>query len=291
MKLSHMEYFLTVCRCGSVTQAAKELHISQPSISIAIREMETQFGVNLFYRRNKRLILTKEGEFFREKVADILARVRLLDDQMKDMGNLNNHIRIGVSPMISIFLYEPLRQAFRSQYFDIQLELCEYGSLESQRLLMEDNLDIAISILDERTAHHFHILNLLETRLVFCVRRGHHLAARTKVTIEDLRDEELILMKSTSYQTGALIMERFDSAGIKPNVVLHSSQLYIMKKYIVEHGAGAFFMEPMARLEPELIGIPIDPQINVRIGLIWKKGGHLYSGVSRFIDFARSYDD
>lgn len=48
MKISQMEYFSCVCRCGSITKAAKELHISQPSVTAAVHELEKELGVNLF---------------------------------------------------------------------------------------------------------------------------------------------------------------------------------------------------------------------------------------------------
>ena len=289
MKLSQMEYFQEVCRCGNVTRAAENLHISQPSISIAIRELEEQFGVSLFYRRNKRLILTKEGEFFLEKAEEILNRTKSLERRMRELGNQSSHVRIGVSPMISVFLFTRMFNQFHALHPNIRLEMCEYGSLESERLLLDDLLDLAMVILHERTGDHFHSLQILETPLVYCVRPSHPLADLPKVSIPMLKDEQIIMMKSSSYQTGVVINRRFEEAGLKPNVLLHSSQLYISKQYIMEQGAGAFLMGELVKKEPDLVGIPVDPPIDLKIGLIWKKGKYLYSDASRFIEFATRY--
>ncbi len=64
MKLSQMRYFQAVCLYGSTTRAADSLFVSQPSISMAIKELEEELHVKLFVRQNNRMMLTREGSFF-----------------------------------------------------------------------------------------------------------------------------------------------------------------------------------------------------------------------------------
>lgn len=64
MKLTQLEYFCVAARYHNITKAAKELFVTQPSISNAIRTLEEEFGVNLFFRNNNKLTLTPEGELF-----------------------------------------------------------------------------------------------------------------------------------------------------------------------------------------------------------------------------------
>ena len=68
MKISQLRYFMTVCRYNNITKAAEELYVSQPAISSSIKDLETEFGVKLFYRQNNKLLLTDEGEYFLDKV-------------------------------------------------------------------------------------------------------------------------------------------------------------------------------------------------------------------------------
>lgn len=67
MTLNHLRYFLAACRYLNITQAAGELHISQPSLSYALKELEKELGYDLFRRSNHRISLTPEGELFYEK--------------------------------------------------------------------------------------------------------------------------------------------------------------------------------------------------------------------------------
>ena len=67
MKITQLEYFCATCRHHSITQAARELYVTQPAISSAIRELEKEFSINLFIRSKNHVTLTKEGELFLSK--------------------------------------------------------------------------------------------------------------------------------------------------------------------------------------------------------------------------------
>jgi DNA-binding transcriptional LysR family regulator len=78
MTLNQLRYFCTASRCHSITKAAEELYVTQPTVSVAIRDLEIEFGISLFYRKGNRLILTEEGEELYNKATYILQYCRLL---------------------------------------------------------------------------------------------------------------------------------------------------------------------------------------------------------------------
>ena len=73
MKLTQLEYFCVAARYHNITRASKELFVTQPSVSNAIKALEEEFGVNLFYRNNNKLTLTPEGEKFYQNAEELLA--------------------------------------------------------------------------------------------------------------------------------------------------------------------------------------------------------------------------
>ena len=191
--------------------------------------------------------------------------------------------------MISIFLFAPMYSKFTEQYPDHLIEMVESGSIESQKKIINDELDMAIVITNSTTQNYFHVLPLLKTHLLFCVSKNHQLANHKKLNFQKLQNEKIILMKSTSHETGALLLKRFDEQNIKPNIVLRSNQVYLIKQYILEQEAGGFFMREFSYMEGDIIGIPLDPPVEINIGLIWKKGKHLNTYSSNFIDFASMF--
>ncbi len=281
-----MKYFQTVCRYGSITKAAEELFVSQPTISFCIKELESEFGVRLFHRRHNRLQLTVEGSYFLDKVNYILQSVDALAVQMKNMGNNRNHVKIAVPAMISTFLFPQIFNAYSKTYPEVELEMLETGSLQVRKLVDASSVDLGITIRDDVVDDTYNELPLVSTELVFCVSRKHPLADRKQISFKELSDEHIILFKADSYQN-IFIKRAFSEAGVEPNIMLYSSQLYTIKQFLSYGNVGAFLYRQVAEMDKDLVCIPLEQPIIQDIALIWTKNGNLYSDSENFIQFAK----
>ena len=281
-----MKYFQTVCRYGSITKAAEEMFVSQPTISFCIKELENEFGVRLFHRKHNRLQLTVEGSYFLDKVNYILQSVDALAVQMKNMGNNRNHVKVAVPAMISTFLCPKIFNEYNKLYPDVELEMLETGSLQVRKLVDASSVDLGITILDEMVEDTYNELPLVSTELVFCVSRTHHMADRKQISFKELANEHIILFKADSYQN-IFIKKAFSDAGVEPNIQLYSSQLYTIKKFLGYGTAGAFLYRQVAEMDNDLACIPLENPIYQQIALIWTKNGSLYSDSENFIQFAK----
>ncbi len=286
MKLLQMKYFQTVCRYGSITKAAEELFVSQPTISFCIKELESEFGVRLFHRRHNRLQLTVEGSYFLDKVNYILQSVDALAVQMKNMGNNRNHVKIAVPAMISTFLFPQIFNAYSKTYPEVELEMLETGSLQVRKLVDASSVVLGITIRDDVVDDTYNELPLVSTELVFCVSRKHPLADRKQISFKELSDEHIILFKADSYQN-IFIKRAFSEAGVEPNIMLYSSQLYTIKQFLSYGNVGAFLYRQVAEMDKDLVCIPLEQPIIQDIALIWTKNGNLYSDSENFIQFAK----
>lgn len=281
-----MKYFQTVCRYGSITKAAEELFVSQPTISFCIKELESEFGVRLFHRRHNRLQLTVEGSYFLDKVNYILQSVDALAVQMKNMGNNRNHVKIAVPAMISTFLFPQIFNAYSKNYPEVELEMLETGSLQVRKLVDASSVDLGITIRDDVVDDTYNELPLVSTELVFCVSLKHPLADRKQISFKELSDEHIILFKADSYQN-IFIKRAFSEAGVEPNIMLYSSQLYTIKQFLSYGNVGAFLYRQVAEMDKDLVCIPLEQPIIQDIALIWTKNGNLYSDSENFIQFAK----
>ena len=113
MDLRKLEYFEMVARIGNFTKAAEALHVSQPSITTAIRSLEQSLGVILMNRNQREVLLTKEGEILYHKAVRILNDVNSTMQQMKDLGvAANKVIRVGIVPIMGATLFPILFSGF-----------------------------------------------------------------------------------------------------------------------------------------------------------------------------------
>lgn len=288
MKLHQLQYFCAACKNGNITKAAKELHVSQPSISMAISELENEFGIMLLQRNNKGFIMTHEGKYLYERAVNLLGQADELNQMMCDMGNQRKRVNLGIPPMIGTFLFPRMYKEFKKQYPEIMLNSREGGSRYLLEMLDDSVLDFIVIPINQLSEDSYNLLKLTETETVFCVSRNHPLAQHRIVTIKQIKDEPLITFHEGFYHN-QVIKERFENAGCRPNILHYSSQFYTIKEFISDGIMAGFMFRDIAETVPEIRGISLENPIHIQIGLVWKRNQHMFHDATRFLDFARKY--
>lgn len=288
MKLHQLQYYCAACRNENITKTASELHVSQPSISMAIRELENEFGVMLLQRNNKGFVVTQEGKYFYERAMSLLEQANELNQMMCDMGNQRKRINLGIPPMIGTFLFPKMYKEFKKYYPEIMLNSREGGSRMLIEMLDDSALDFAILPINQLPEDSYNILRLTETQTVFCVSKNHSLAEHKTVSIEQIKDEPLIMFNDGFYQN-QVIKERFEREGYRPNILHYSSQFYTIKEFISDNIMAGFMFRDIAETVPEIRGISLENPLYIQIGLVWKRNQHMFHDATRFLDFTRKY--
>lgn len=287
MKLLQLQYFCTACKYNNITRASEELHISQPSISNAIKELEAEFGVTLFHRLKKGFMLTNEGEILLRHAQELLEHADRVSSVMTDLGRGSNVIRIGIPPMTGISLLPKLYRGFKALYENIDISTHEFGAGSLLASLKDESLDLAIIPTNIVDHARFSFLQLGEVETVFCVPENHRLARETKIDLRDLRGEPLILFDKGFIQYD-VITSAFASKGIEPNIVHLSSQLYMIKEFISSGFACGFMFRDIADDIPGIVSLPLADPIKSKVVLVWSKERNMSGDVKKFIDYAKT---
>ncbi len=98
MTLNQLEYFCAVCRYRSITRAADELFVSQPTISLAIKDLETEFHLHLFNHGKNRIYLTEDGAHFYEYAEKLIHQSQDMYARFSSLGQAVRPIKIGIPP-------------------------------------------------------------------------------------------------------------------------------------------------------------------------------------------------
>ena len=290
MTLNQLRYFCTASRCHSITKAAEELYVTQPTVSVAIRDLEIEFGISLFYRKGNSLILTQEGEELYNKATYILQYCTELQADYSSMARVKPPLRIGIPPMLSTVFFPELLIAFHDQYPEIAVVLEEYGSVRACNLVQDDTLDLALVNMEQYNIDKFHNVVLANDQVVFCVNKDHRLADKEIVTTKEMSKELLIFFNADSVQN-QLLKTRFEMDGYIPNIVMRSSQIYTTLQFIKTGKYSCFLYSSMLDkfTDSEITGIPLNPPIHIKIGMIWKKGKYISGDMQTFLNFTRMY--
>ncbi|MBU5479582.1 LysR family transcriptional regulator [Eubacterium sp. MSJ-13] len=288
MTLIQLKYFCSACRCHSLTGAANELFVTQPAISLAIKELENEFGIVLFNRNNNKLSLTTDGEIFYEKAAYILQYCNEMQYEMDNHGKPTRAIRIGIPPILSSIFFPGMLDAYLDANPDANVTLEEYGSVRACDMILHDELDIALINMEMYNIDRLDSRVLLHDQLVFCVSPKHRLADKPYIEMSDIDGENVILFNKDSVQNN-LLKSRFDTNNIKPNIVMQGSQLYTTINFIRNGNCGCFLYESVVAGLPKYKAIPLQPPLKTDIGIVWKKGRYITSQMQTFIQFAQNY--
>ena len=118
--------------------------------------------------------------------------------------------------------------------------------------------------------------------------RSTSVAALDRLDMEQLDQQNILLFHQDSVQN-RILMQRFEHLHIQPRIIMHSSQLMTVLKFLRRGNCGCFLFKSMLPMVPELVSIPLSTPIPVRAGLIWKQGRHLNKGMQCFVDFCREH--
>ncbi|HWQ80061.1 MAG TPA: LysR family transcriptional regulator [Anaerovoracaceae bacterium] len=282
MKFFQLRYFQAACKYNGVSKAAEILHVSQPSISIAIGDLEKEFGVSLFCRTNKQFTLTQEGSFFLSKVNEILAQVDALSQQMNDMGSHKNIINFGLIPIAGSYLFPALFDEFRSKKPEVQIVIQEYGLQKAIRSVEDGDSDLAIILVESKKSEQLDGIVILNTEYLFCVDKSHPLANLKQIDLDRLATESLILFQKETYLTSE-IKKRFYQQGLVPNVLLYAVHLPLIIELLASGKEGTFLTKEAAAQIPNIVAIPLTDPMPVSFALVWKKGKSIHGNLLKFV--------
>ncbi|MDR0278569.1 MAG: LysR family transcriptional regulator [Paucimonas sp.] len=215
MLSSELKAFYRVARLGSITLAAKKLGLSQPTVTTQIRNLESHYGVELFYRGGRRLALSEEGARLLPMVRDLLQKEADIEFFLRNSGQQQGALRVAATAPYYIL---DLVKIFRERLPQVEVSVEIGNSQQVLELLEEYRVDVAASsqLLEDNRL----IRRVLGTDpLVVAVHRSHPLASRESVPLAALAGH-CLLMREQGSTTRKLTEQMLEEAGVKVGALL-----------------------------------------------------------------------
>ena len=287
MKLSQLEYFQTVCRHNNLTRAAEELHISQPSLTHVIHELEQEFGLTLFLRQNKGLVLTEEGRQFLNETNLLLEQTDSFVNRMKFLGQSKQVIHLGLAPASATLLFTPIMQELHRRHPQIKVNIVENGSLMSHQKVLDGKLDIAVLSTDSPMSAAFGHYKLTDSRICLYLSRKHPLAAADSLSLQDLCRIPLVMPTEDSFLT-TNALKTCAQQKLIPHMILNTNQISIIQQFVESNTAGTLLFHNTIPENDLCKAIELPEFAPVYIYLIWNQYNPLSTAVKHFISAAKT---
>ena len=292
MELNQLRYVLESAQQENMTKAAENLHISQPSLSIQIKNLEDELGISLFERTRKRIYLTEAGKVFVHQAKQILQSIDSLSETMGEFASQKRgSIRIGLLPIMIHLGMDEMVSDFAEEHPYYSLKITEQGSQSLINSVLNNDLDAALAILtnanyDDR----LHYIKLMESSIVAVVPAQHPLAKKESLVFDDFAGTKLVLTNG-NFNMQRLILDELDKRNIQYDMFSQCNQIETCFSLASKGFGIAFCTEQTAKYYHfgNLVYIPILGITKRAIYLIYTKTPEYHPVLNSFINFATEY--
>ena len=285
MRFRHIEIFHAVYTSGSISGAARALHVSQPSVSKMLRHAEDQLGFQLFQLVRGRLVATDEAHALFRESAEVFEKLSSLQQTAKNLRSVGGgHIRLAVVPSLGLSVTPRAIARFRKSHPNITFEVQTLHHDDLVRALHERKCDLAIAY-DPPTHPRLSMIDIAAGELAVLFRRGAFPPSEDRLPLSVLDGEELIGL-SSSGPVGDLLNAALEKRELSVRETISVHTFYIAAA-LVQYGAGFTIVDEFtarAMASPDLHYRFIDPALRFSVRCVTLEERPLSKIAEKFVD-------
>ena len=289
-----LRYFLAVAREGSITAAAQSLHVTQPTLSRQLMDLEDELGQKLFVRGSHHVSLTPEGILLRKRASEILDLVGKTEAEFSSMGeNIAGDVYIGSGETDAMNRIAAVIREINRDYPDVHFHIYSGNAEDVMDRLDKGMLDFGILIQPVDIAK-YNALNLPEKDVWgVAMRRDCPLARKKRITKDDLLDYPLIFSRQVAQSSPVKnpCIDWFAGNYKKLNIVATYNLIY-NAALLVKSGLGvAITLDKLLNVtaHSDLVFRPLEPRLESGLDVVWKKYQVFSAAAELFLSRLREY--
>lgn len=292
MELRTLRYFLAVASERNITKAAEMLHLTQPTLSRQLSELEDELGTQLVVRGKRALTLTEDGRLFKQRAEDIVEMIDRTEHEFAARSSaVSGIITLGMVESVNSLTLAKFISEFSTQYPDVSFNLYNGMADTLKDSVDQGRVDLAL-VLEPVDTTKYEFMRLAKREMWGAlVRHDHPFAGREYVDVGELRDQPLMLPSRASSRTEIINWlgcdERQLNIPVSYNILSNTALL-------VEAGVGvAICLEGALSIHhsSDLRFVPLKPERFLRGVLIWKKDRVFNLATSMFVQMLHRYRD
>lgn len=284
MELRVLQYFLAVAREQNISAAAQSLHLTQPTLSRQLRELEEALGKQLMIRGNRKITLTEEGMLLRKRAEEILELAdRTEKEIMQSADTVSGDIYIGTGETDGVRQIARTAHQLQQSYPGIHFHIVSGDAVDVCERLDKGLLDFGVLLGDmDKAKYHYLELPMKDTWGVL-MRRDSPLAGQDAVSPQDLWDKPLILSRQVDNKSGLYRWLRKEPAELH---TVATYNLIYNASLMVDEGMGyAFTLDKLVNTTgSHLCFRPLQPRLELGMYLVWKKSQIFSKAAELFLE-------
>ena len=286
MTLLQLSYYMEVCRAKNFTHAAESLHVTQPTVTNAVRDLEAEFGVKLIQRTNKSFAVTSEGQELYDMALHLLSYAEQIKLIMADKAASQNRLYFGSPLMTSAAGFPELFRLLHQSCPEMEIETQQ--GLTADLLKKLDNGELQLLLVPYKPSDaKYRYLEWRHSRFLFCVSKSHPLAEKKRVSFSDICHEPLISYFGDVYLTTFNLAQKYLEQGAEPRIVYRCNQIGVMIDLIRNREGCGFLIEGSLGSGSGIVGIPMEEELPVTFYLVWSRDSERYNVVKTALKYLK----
>lgn len=282
MELRVLQYFLAIAREETILGASQRLHITQPTLSRQMKELEEELGKQLFIRGNRKISLTEDGMLLRQRAEEIISLVEKTEsDIMLSNDSISGDIYIGGGETESMRLIAKVIHKCNKTYPDIKFHIYSGNSQDVADRIEKGLLDFGIFVEPADVSKYDFIKLPSFDTWGLLMRKDSPLASKKSITPNDIKELPLICSDQTMFQNE--ISGWLEFSYDKLNIVATYNLIYNASLLVAEKNGYALCLDKLINTSgsSQLCFRPLEPKLTVGITLVWKKY-HIFSRAAQY---------
>ena len=284
MNIQQMEYYAEVCRYQNVTKAAAALHMSQSTLSLSMKNIEQETGLNLFRHVGRNIQLTGDGEALLHEVENMLKQVKRFEASVREIAKKHNRLQIAVPSQIATIILPMLLGEFHQLHPETELEITEPAGGAALDMVEREEVDLAF-VHDAEGRPNLTLRKLSEWPICLCVPKCHSLAKASSVTLAETVQFPLVLL-SRNFILTRQVLAHFERKKLQPRVLHYSPNLSTVWNTVQQGIALSILTGNGILPESGLAAVPI-AGLSQKGFIVTKKGRQIYADERCLIDFIK----
>ena len=293
MELKQLVYFETVARLLNFTNAAKELYVTQPTLTIAINNLENELGIKLFTRQKKRINLSSEGAVFLRNTHKILQAVQECQDEMTAMHpDAVQTLSIGLPANLGAWLYDIALNEYKVMKPHVQIVINDLGALEVLERIMDGTIELALTVIDDTLSDELEYMILKNGFLSLLLSKDHPLSQKPTITITELENEKIIMYKLGTTWIEKEIAQQFKACNQTLNIYMVAEQHLTLYNLVAQNMGISFTLDgetSAIKNYKNIVVRNLHPSIQYRAGIVWNKNKFLSQNSQHFLSYISQY--
>lgn len=285
MEFRVLKYFLAVAQEENISAAAERLHVTQPTLSRQIKDMEEELGKQLFIRGSRRITLTEEGMILRRRAEEITELVQKTEDEIALSDEyISGDIYIGAGETDAMRLIARVMKMVQEQYPDIHFHIVSGNTMDLMDRFENGLLDFCILFTGINTSKYDSLKIPVYDTWGVIMNKDSELAGKAYITPEDIWDKPLIL--SQQHEGEASITRWMKRPLSSLNVAATYNLIYNASR-MAEEGLGYVIgFDKLINVtgDSNLCFVPLKPKVTAHINIAWKRYQVLTKAAKKFIE-------